>query len=86
MLKNLLRKEDEGKMIKYYCDRCGKDFNNSIDIHNVKIPNERHSASFSAKTVQLCRDCKKAADNLLDKLTDIHFLLFRDFMKEEGDE
>lgn len=72
-------------MIKYYCDRCGKECKNNIDMFDVKIPHERHSASFSAKTVQLCRDCKKVADNLHEKLTDIHFLLFKDFM-EEGTE
>ena len=70
-------------MIKLYCDRCGKETNRLSD---VKIPGTKGSLSFATKTVALCVSCEKEADNLHDKATDVHFLLFRDFMKKEGDE
>lgn len=66
-------------MIKKFCDRCGKECK---ELNDVKIPNIKGSQSFSTKTVQLCRECKCVSDDLCDKLVDIHFLLFRDFIKE----
>ncbi len=65
-------------MIKCFCDRCGKECK---ELRGAKIPGEKTSFNFTAKTVQLCSSCKKDADNLYDKLTDIRFTLFRDFMK-----
>jgi DNA-directed RNA polymerase subunit RPC12/RpoP len=69
-------------MTKYFCDRCGKECSKLSD---VKIPHEKNSFSFSTKTFQMCSDCEEKANNINDKLTDIRFLLFRDFMKGGGE-
>lgn len=69
-------------MVKYYCDRCGKEV---AVLDEVRIPDVKHSSnSFSTKTIQVCKDCKKKADNIYEKLIDIRFTLFRDYM--EGSE
>ena len=54
-------------------------------LYDVKIPNIKHSQSFENKTVGLCVSCKEDAEKLYDKITDIRFVLFSDFVKE-GDE
>ena len=65
-------------MTKYYCDRCGKE---SQILFDVKIPNIKNSISFENKTVGLCSSCREEADRLYDKITDIRFILFKDFIK-----
>lgn len=65
-------------MIKLYCDRCGKE---CATLSKIKIPNERYSVSFQTKTIQVCSACEKEADKIYDKLTDIRFILFKDFLK-----
>lgn len=66
-------------MIKYFCDRCGKEVGKTIQI---KVPKEKlNSGDFSTTSVQVCDDCKKEFDKIIDKLIDIRFILFNDFMK-----
>ena len=65
-------------MIKYYCDRCGKE---SPRLADVIIPNIKGSLSFEGKTVHLCPDCEKEANDIYNKLTDIRFILFDGFIK-----
>lgn len=64
-------------MIKFYCDRCGKEVNK---LYDIGIPESKGSFSFKNKTIQGCLSCKGEADNINDKLVDIRFLLFKDFM------
>jgi len=74
---------------KNFCDRCNKECKT---LHKVKIPDREspvkyRDSSFCVKIVELCDSCKSEADNLYNKLTDIRFILFDDFMKGgEGDE
>ena len=65
-------------MIKFYCDRCNRECQ---ELERINIPNIKNSPHFSTKTIQVCSACKEEAENLYDKLTDIKFVLFRDFMK-----
>ena len=65
-------------MTKYYCDRCGKE---SKLLHDIKIPNTKNSIGFETKTIAVCISCEEEANRLYDKLTDIRFVLFNDFMK-----
>lgn len=67
-------------MTKYFCDRCGKEANKLIQI---KIPVKKFgNGSFDTTSIQVCCDCKKKYDDILNKLTDIRLVLFRDFMKD----
>lgn len=65
-------------MTKYFCDRCGKECKTLIDI---KIPKSKTRFGFDTKSVQVCGECEKAYNNIVDKLVDIRFILFGDFMK-----
>lgn len=66
-------------MIKHFCDRCGKECNKLADI---KIPKEKGEyGGFSTNHLQVCSDCEKEHIVLLEKLCDIRFILYRDFMK-----
>jgi DNA-directed RNA polymerase subunit RPC12/RpoP len=66
-------------MIKYFCDRCGKEVGKTIQI---KIPKEKLKyGDFRATSIGVCDDCKKEFDKIIDKLTDIRFILFDDFME-----
>ena len=65
-------------MIKFFCDRCGKECK---ALSEVKIPDEKLSSSIRTKTISVCFDCKKEADEIYDKLTDMHFIMFKDFLK-----
>ena len=69
-------------MIKYFCDRCGKETKNLVQI---QIPKEKHDkyGGFSVEPIQVCSDCKNEFDDILSKLTDIRFILFKNFMKEK---
>lgn len=67
-------------MVKYYCDRCGKEVSSLITI---RIPSKKTSkTSYSGKDIQVCKNCQKEAENICEKLLDIRFLLFGDFMIE----
>ena len=70
-------------MTKYFCDRCGKE---SEKLTKIRIPDKKqpHINSFSTKSICVCSDCENEFDNLINKLTDIRFILFDDFMKEES--
>lgn len=71
-------------MIKYYCDRCGKEV--SV-LETIRIPSEKlGKTSYSVKNIQVCKNCQKEAENIGEKLRDIQFLLFGDFMIEKGSE
>lgn len=70
-------------MIKFYCDRCGKE---SEKLYEIKIPTQkREHNSFSTKPYQVCADCESEYDNIIDKLTDIRFVLFNGFMRKEDE-
>lgn len=67
-------------MTKYFCDNCGKE---CIELFTIKVPYKKASyGSFSTKELQVCTECEKEHILLLDKLNDIRFILYRDFMKE----
>lgn len=66
-------------MTKYFCDRCGKECSNLAEI---KVPHQKaRFGNFSTIGLQVCADCEKEHINLLDKLVDIRFIMYRDFMK-----
>lgn len=67
-------------MTKYFCDRCGKE---SEKLTEIPIPDEKTSTnSFSTKFVHVCNDCENEFDNIINKLIDIRFILFNDFMEQ----
>lgn len=67
-------------MIKYFCDRCEKEVNN---LTNIKIPKEKTGYNgFTVESIHVCSDCKKEFDDINNKLTDIRFVLFSNFMKK----
>jgi hypothetical protein len=75
------RKEGAG-MIKYFCDRCGKECSKPAEI---KVPHQRGCAgNFSTRGLQVCADCNKEHNDLLNKLVDIRFIMYRDFIKGGG--
>lgn len=65
-------------MTKHYCDRCGKECEK---LEDIKIPTEKLHYSFNTKTVQVCCNCEEEYNSIIDKLTDIRLILFRDFEK-----
>lgn len=66
-------------MIKYFCDRCGKEVRKTIQIN---VPKEKLKyGDFTTTSIEVCDDCKKEFDKIIDKLIDIRFILFNDFMK-----
>lgn len=70
-------------MVKFYCDRCGKE---NEKLHEIKIPTQkREHHSFDTKPYQVCVECKNEYDNIIDKLTDIRFVLFDGFMRKEDE-
>ena len=64
-------------MIKYFCDRCGKEAKKTIQ---VSVPKEKLNEGFNTMSLQVCDDCKKEFDKIINKLTDIRFILFSDFI------
>lgn len=65
-------------MIKTFCDRCEKECK---QLAEIKVPTEKTLGGFSTECINVCDECKKEYDNIIDKLTDIRFVLFSDFMK-----
>lgn len=69
------------KMIKFYCDRCGKE---SKKLHEIKIPTQKRKYNnFDTKIYQVCADCENEYDNIIGKLVDIRFVLFDGFMRKD---
>lgn len=66
-------------MTKYFCDRCGIE---SQKLNEIKIPNKKTRYGFETKPIQVCGNCESEYDNINDKLVDIRFILFADFLKE----
>lgn len=70
-------------MVKFYCDRCGKE---SEKLHEIKIPtHKREHHNFDTKPCQVCADCENEYYQIIDKLTDIRFVLFDGFMRKEDE-
>lgn len=68
-------------MIKFYCDRCGKE---SEKLYEIKIPTQKRKYhNFDTKIYQVCADCENEYDNIIGKLVDIRFILFDGFIRKE---
>ena len=66
-------------MTKYFCDRCGKEIKKRIQVN---VPKEKlGDGNFSTTPIEICEDCEKEFVKIIDKLIDIRFTLFNDFMK-----
>lgn len=65
-------------MTKYFCDRCGKE---CAKLEEIKVPSEKTRFGFNVTLAQVCCECEKEYNDIIDKLTDIRFVLFRNFMK-----
>lgn len=66
-------------MTKYFCDRCGKE---CVKLSEIKVPHEKASfGNFSTRGIQVCSECEKEHIVLLEKLRDIRFIIYSDFMK-----
>ena len=65
-------------MTKCFCDRCGKECETLDDI---QIPTKKTEYGFEKSVAEVCCDCKKEYDDIIDELIDIRFILFRKFMK-----
>ena len=66
-------------MTKHFCDRCGKECKK---LNLIKLPKAKTIVgSFETMPVEVCQDCETEFDNIIDKLVDIRFIMFRDFMK-----
>ena len=68
-------------MTKHYCDRCGKECEKLVEI---KVPDKKTRYGWQAKPAQVCDDCEKEYNDIIDKLTEIRFVLFRDFMNRSS--
>ena len=69
-------------VVKYYCDRCGKETKN---LEQISVPSEKKRNSFLPKLFQVCPECEKEYDDIINKLTDIRFVLFDGFMRKEDE-
>ena len=70
-------------MIKYICDRCGKECEK---LHSLKIPIKKLSdSSCLSKHIDVCTECDKEADVLFDILADIRLIMFDKYMPQRGD-
>lgn len=70
-------------MIKCYCDRCGAEVPALYEVH---VPDKKLSnKSFTNKTINVCFDCKKENEKILELLTDIRFLVFANYFEKGGD-
>ena len=68
-------------MVKFYCDRCGRE---SEELNQIKIPTQKTAYNtFNTKPYQVCVDCENQYNNIIDKLTDIRFVLFDGFMRKD---
>lgn len=73
-------------MIKYYCDRCGKE---AQKLHSVKIPVQKQIGfeySCYSKPLDLCDECKNESDEIFDTLVDIKLSMFSKYLKKGGAE
>lgn len=70
-------------MVKFYCDRCGKE---TEKLHEIKMPTQkREHHSFDTKSCQVCVSCQREYNDIICKLTDIRFVLFSGFMRKEDE-
>ncbi len=70
-------------MTKHYCDRCGKECEK---LEMIKIPTQKTRFGFETRPGYVCGSCEEEYNNIINKITDIRFILFRDFMKGADDE
>ena len=64
-------------MTKYFCDRCGKE---AAKLTEIKIPVKKlGNGDFDTTSIQVCCDCKKNYEDIINKLLDIRFILFSTF-------
>jgi DNA-directed RNA polymerase subunit RPC12/RpoP len=71
------------RMVKFYCDRCGKE---TEKLHEIRIPIKKSVChTFDTKLYQVCVDCESEYDDIIDKLTAIRFVLFSGFMRKEDE-
>lgn len=69
-------------MIKYYCDRCGREVK---ELTSVKIPtNKLRDGSFGSKRLDVCEECEKEANDIFDTLADIKIFMCSKYLKKEG--
>lgn len=72
-------------MIKYYCDRCGKE---AKSLNSVKIPVEKqkgYTNTYYSKPLDLCKECENEANEIFDTITDIEISLFSKYLKKGGE-
>jgi hypothetical protein len=71
-------------MIKYYCDRCGKE---AKELKTVKIPVRKlKDGSFLPTPLELCTTCENEANEIFDILADIRLSMFAKYCKKGGAE
>ena len=77
------RKEND--MVKYYCDRCGAECEETY-LTEVAIPKEKKGfGSFSTDRITVCSSCNREYEKVIDALTDIRFLMFERFYPMKGE-
>lgn len=69
-------------MTRKFCDRCGIECKT---LTQIKIPKEKHKHGYSAKNIEVCPKCNALHESFLEKLTDIHFVLYADFLSNGGE-
>ena len=68
-------------MVKYFCDRCGAE---SKTLSTVQIPTKcLISHSIIAEPFELCPECKKQADDMFHRCSEIRVVMFKGFMQTE---
>lgn len=72
-------------MIKYYCDRCGRE---AKALNSVKIPVQKQIGfehSCYSKPLELCEVCKNEADEIFDTIVDIKLSMFSKYLNKGGE-
>ena len=76
-------------MTQYICDRCGKEVGSHYGMSNLKeisIPISKTKYNdLQTKRLELCEDCYREHEAIIDKLADIRLVLFKDFMPKSED-
>ena len=75
-------------MTKYLCDRCGKEVKSSRGVSALKdivIPVSKMIYSIQTERFEVCEDCKREYDAIIDKESEIRILMFRDFIPKGVD-
>ena len=69
-------------MIKYFCDRCGKEAKKLV---SVRIPtNKLRDGSCGTKPIDLCEECENEANHIFDTLMEFRLYMFSRYLKKEG--